>query len=575
MDVKNLNLEKYRENILFIPIGGSNEIGLNCNLYHYRGKWLVVDCGVGFSKLIPGVEILVPDTALLRRIKKDILAMFITHIHEDHIGAVQYLWPELEIPIFASKFAKLFLMEKLREYSYKSKVVINEVNNGDKVNLPPFEVELIGMSHSVPEMNALLIKTDEGNILHSGDWKFDPGEQKSSVDYLKRLGSKKEILAVTCESTNIFSEPISRSENELYESFYDIVKNRDGLVIFTTFASNVSRIKTICDVAKKTRRKVVLVGSSLLRLAKVARTVGYLEDSYEFLPEKEIKNFKKQDLIIVATGCQGNANAGIDKLANDAYRYVRLSEGDCVIFSSRIIPGNERELSVLYSKFANKDVDVITEKTNFVHVSGHYCLDDLKKFYRYTKPKIAIAVHGEPMQLIEHQKVAMASGVDIVAKGKNGTILKISKNGVEKLTQIDLQTIVVDGTRLLSTKSEIIKIRGKIANTGIIFVNLLINSKYRILQNPVISAPGIYDFTTDRVSKEIFSEDIVDSYNRSIFQINETRRQHGNRFITDIEKENFISQNVRAAIIKICDREIGKKPLVEIFFSKIAIAQQH
>jgi ribonuclease J len=573
MDMRSLNLEKYRKDILFVPIGGSNEVGLNCNLYHYAGKWLIVDCGIGFTKTVPGVDILVPDVAFIRKFKKDILALFITHIHEDHIGAVQYLWPEIEVPVFASKFTGAFLREKLREYKYGGKVPINEINNGDVVTLAPFKVEFVSLAHSSPEMNALVIRTEGGNILHSGDWKFDPSpseEQRTSIKILKQLGNKKELLAVTCESTNIFNDLSSKAESELFDSFSDILKDRNGLVIFTTFASNIYRIKTICDVAKKMKRKVVLVGSSLIRLIKVARNTGYLEDEYEFLSEKDIRNFRKQDIVIIATGCQGNINAGVDRLANGVYKYANAGEGDCVVFSSRVIPGNERELSVLYNKFTNMDVEVITEKTDFVHVSGHYCLDDLKKLYEYTRPKIAIAVHGEPMHLLEHQRVARNCSVDIVAKVKNGIILRITTDGVEKVGQLDLQTIVVDGKRLLSMRSEIIKTRNKIVSVGVIFVNIIVNQKYRILQNPILSAPGGYDFANDKVSKEIFIEDIVDAYNESIIQINETKRSSRSKFLLDPEKEAFISQKIRAAIYKIYETEIGKKPVIEIFFTKIA-----
>ncbi|GHU26699.1 MBL fold hydrolase [Bacilli bacterium] len=573
MDIKNLNLGKYRESVLFIPLGGSNEVGLNCNLYHYKGKWIVVDCGIGFTKLVPGVEVLVPDVAVLKKFKNDILGIFITHIHEDHIGAVQYVWPELGVPIYTSKFAKCFLQEKLKEYKYRGKVTINEINSGDKIEVGPFKIEFMEMTHSSPEMNALIIRTEEGNILHSGDWKFDPepsAEQKIAVKKLKQFGTSGEILATICESTNAFNNMASRSETELFDSFYEILKNKEGLVVFTTFASNVSRVKTIHDVAKKMKRKVVLVGSSLTRLVKVAKKVGHLEDEYEFLPEDEIKNFKKKNLIIIATGCQGNINAGVDKLANGTYKHVSMGEGDCVVFSSRVIPGNEKDLSSLYNKFADRDVEVITEKTDFVHVSGHYCRADLKKFYEYTKPKITIAVHGEHVQLLEHQKIAKTCGVETVVKGsRNGIILKITRNGVEKIGQLDLQNMVVDGKRVLSTKSEIIKTRDKITDAGVIFVDILINTKYKILQNPVISAPGGYDFASNATARRAFIESIVDSYNESIIQINETKRSGKNKFSTDSEKESFISQRVRSAINKLYDIDIGKKPVVEVFFTKI------
>lgn len=577
MDIKNLNLKKYRDNLLFIPLGGSNEIGLNCNLYHYHGKWIMVDCGIGFTKAVPGVDLMVPDISLLQKFKNNLLGVFITHIHEDHLGAIQYLWPSIKSPIYASRFAKIFLQEKLREYEFKDEVKINEIKAGDNIKLDPFEIEFIGLTHSTPEMNALLIKTERGNILHSGDWKFDNNPvigEKSDIKRLKKLGSRHEVLATVCESTNIFNDSESRSESELLGSFLSLTKNKNGLLVFTTFASNVSRIKTIIALAKKLKRKIVIVGSALNRLMSVAKRAGYIEDTSDFIAETEIKKYKKQNLILIATGCQGNINAAIDKLANDAYRYVKLSEGDCVIFSSKVIPGNEKDLLLLYNRLAEKDVEAITEKSDFVHVSGHYTLDDLKKFYGYVKPKIAIAVHGEPVQLMEHQKVARACGIRNIAKTKNGVILKIGENGVEKVGQIGLQNMLLDGQRLLSAKSGIIGARIRLQEVGCIFINMIISSKYKIVQNPVISAPGGYDFSADGGLKNILQEDIVQTYNAAVQQINETRKTNKNKFLTNPDRENFIGQKIRAAVNKFYLNDVGKKPLIEIFFTKISLEQK-
>ena len=571
--MEHINFKKHKNDLLFIPLGGSNEIGLNCNLYHCNGKWIVVDCGIGFVKTVPGVDLTVPDISLLKKLKNDILGIFITHIHEDHIGAIQYVWQDLKLPIYASRFTKLFLQEKLKEYDFYNQVEINELNENDKIKLGDFVIEFIGLTHSTPEMNALVINTPNGNILHSGDWKFDKNPvigHKSNIKRLKQLGEKHSILATVCESTNIFNEEEPQSESELFDSFYNLTKNRDGAIVFTTFASNVARIKIIADLAKKLHRKVVLIGNSLYRLVSVAREVGYLQDKYEFIAEDEIKNYKKKNLIVIATGCQGNFNAGIDKLASDAYKYLKLGEGDCVIFSSKVIPGNEKELILLYNKLAEKDVDVITEKNEFVHVSGHYCVQDLKEFYALVKPRTAIAVHGEPMQLLQHQKVARKCGVRNTAKGKNGTVLKINPDGkVERVGQIDLKFMLVDGKRILSTKDEIIKTRRKMEDVGVVFINLIINNKYRILQKPTISAPGGYDLAHDRVTREIIIEDIEKAYARGIAQINETRKNNKNKFATSPEREAFLGQKIRTVINKLYDMDIGKKPLIEVFFTKI------
>jgi ribonuclease J len=574
MEIRNLNFKKNKDDLLFIPLGGSNEIGLNCNLYHCGGKWIIIDCGIGFTKTVPGVDLTIPDVNLLKKLKKDILGIFITHIHEDHIGAVQYVWKDLQLPIYASKFAKLFLQEKLREYDFHNQVKIIEVNEGNKIKLDPFEVEFVGLTHSTPEMNAIIIKTPNGTVLHSGDWKFESEPvvgNSSNIKRLKQMGDRKEILATVCESTNIFNEEETRSEGELFDSFFNIIKDKEGIVVFTTFASNVARIKVIADVAKKTGRKVVLVGNSLYRLVKVAKKVGYLQDKYEFLSEEEIKDHKKKNLILIATGCQGNINAGVDKLANNSYRHFKMGDGDTIIFSSKVIPGNEKELLLLYNKFAEKDVEVVTEKNDFVHVSGHYCVQDLKKFYSYVKPKIAIAVHGEPVHLLEHQKIAKACGIKNVGKTKNGVILKITENKVEAIGQIGINSLVVDGKRILSTKSEILNTRKKLEEAGALFINLIVNTKYKLMMTPVISAPGGYDLENDNVIREILTEYIVKGYNTGIRQINESKKNNKTKFLVDLEKENFLEMKVKRAAISLYEKDLGKKPLVEVFFTKVDI----
>lgn len=571
MEANNFNFKKYKNELLFIPLGGSNEIGLNCNLYHYNGKWIIVDCGIGFVKTLPGVEILIPDIDILRKIQKDVLGLFITHAHEDHLGAVQYVWQNIQAPIFTSRFTKLFLQEKLKEYDFYNQVVINELNERDKVRLGPFEIEFIGLTHSTPEMNAMIIKTEKGNILHSGDWKFDENPVvglKSDIKRLKQMGARKEILASVCESTNVFNNDEPQSESELFDSFYNIIKNKKGAVIFTTFASNVSRIKTIMDVAKKTRRKIAIVGNALYRVVNVARNTGYISEKYEIIPEESIKDHKKSNLILIVTGCQGNFNAGIDKFANDAYKYMKLGEKDVVIFSSKVIPGNEKEIIALYNKLAEKDVEVITEKNDFVHVSGHYCVSDLKKFYNYVKPKIAIAVHGDPMHLQEHQRIAKSCGIKTTAKGKNGIIMRIAEDKVEKLGQLNIKSFVVDGKRLLSTKSEILKDRAKMEDVGVVCITLMVDTKYRLTKNPVIFTPGGYE-EGDRAMAEIFVEDISKGYNMAIAQIGESIRNKKNKFNTEAEKENFLSQKVRTAVNRIYNEDLGKKPLIEVKFVKV------
>jgi ribonuclease J len=427
----NINLKKFKKELLFLPLGGSGEIGLNCNLYHYEGKWLMIDCGIGFSNEIPGVDVVVPDISFIRERKKDLLGIVITHIHEDHLGAIPYLWEQLKAPIYASKFASAFLKEKLSKSEFLDKVKIKEINDGAKIKLKPFELEFIGLTHSTVEMNAILIKTKAGNVLHTGDWKLDENPvagKKSNMQRLQELGNHREILATVCDSTNIFTEGDSRSESELLDSFKKIISKRNGAVVCATFASNISRVKTLIKAGKDCGRKICLLGSALLRIVKVAKQTGYLPQEMKFISDKELKKHKKSELLILATGCQGESLAALNKLTDDTQAKIVLNKRDTVIFSSKIIPGNEKSIMKLYNKLSEKDVEIINEENAFVHVSGHYSRKDLVKFYKYTKPYVAIATHGEATHLSEHKRLAEKYGIEKVLKAKNGVLVLLNKD---------------------------------------------------------------------------------------------------------------------------------------------------
>ncbi len=574
MDIK--SLKKYKQDLLFIPIGGSNEIGLNCNLYCYKGKWLMVDCGIGFTKSVPGVTLMAPDISILNKIKSNLLGLVITHIHEDHLGALQYVWEYLQCPVYTSRFAKTFLKEKLKEHEVCNTMDIIEVNEGDKFDIGPFGIEFIGLTHSTPDMNAILIKTDRGNILHTGDWKFDNHPvvgSKSNISRLKRLGSHHEVLASVCDSTNIFMDGQSYSESDLYKTINNIVKTKQGLVVCTMFASNVGRLKTIVEVAQKNKRDVVLLGSSLFRMVKIAKEMGYLDPKWTFLQESDVRNKNKKNLLVIATGCQGEARAGIDKLANNMSKYIHLSKHDTVIFSSRVIPGNEKDLLFLYNKLSDLDVEIINDKNALIHVSGHYSRNDLIKLYSYIKPKIAVAVHGEPLHLREHQKVAIQCKVPQAIKTKNGMVIRFNGDKAEQLGTLQVSNVAVDGKRLLPLKDEIFKARQRMEDSGAIFVDLLISKKYKLLHSPIINLPGVYNLEEDKVIKEIFVEDITRCYNKAIANLAVTSAKNKNRYASEEIRQAYILQQLKSTIYKICENDFGKRPLVLINFTKMNEAE--
>jgi len=565
----NINLKKFKKELLFLPLGGSGEIGLNCNLYQYEGKWLMVDCGIGFTDEIPGVNVIVPDIAFVKAIKKNLLGIVITHIHEDHIGAIQYLWEDLQVPIFTSHFTATFLKEKLRRTDFLDKVRIREVESGAKVNLKPFELEFIGLTHSTVEMNAVLIKTKAGNVLHTGDWKLDVDPiigKKSNIEKLQELGKNRKILATVCDSTNIFSEGDSRSESELLTSFKDILSKEKGGVVCATFASNISRVKTLMKAAKACGRKTCLVGSSLLRIVKVGKETGYLHKDMKFVSDKDLKHYKKSKIFILATGCQGETLAALNKIADNMHPNIKLGKRDTVIFSSKIIPGNEKSIMKLYNKLSEKDVKIINEHNAFVHVSGHYRKNDLIKMYKYTKPFVAIATHGEEMHLSEHKKLAEHCGIGHVLKAKNGAIMVINKVAPRVIDKIELDVVAVDGKRLIKTSGRVLRDRQKILNAGIIFVDIVTDQRHKILRKPIIITTGAYDFEKDKVIKEIFEEDIARSYKKALKELN---KNHKNKFKNKEDRQKFIGQKIREKINKICLDDMGKKPIVKVAFTEV------
>src|SRR5271154_3954358 len=347
------DFSKYHEELLFVPLGGSNEIGMNLNLYAYKGKWLMVDCGIGFANdSLPGVEIIVPDITFLAEIKKDLLALVLTHAHEDHLGAVPYLWEEFECPIYATPFTSAFLKHKLAESGPGKKPKITEMKPGSSIEIGPFALELIELTHSIPEMQAVAITTSKGVIMHTGDWKFDADPligPVSNYEMLTKYGDGK-VLAMVCDSTNVFVEGESGSEAEVREHLVKLIATCKKRVVVTTFASNLARVATIILAAQEAGRVVALAGRSLHRVTAAAKESGYLSNDAEFINEREGMNIPKQDVLVLCTGCQGEPRAALTRIARGEHPNIRLTPGDTAIFSSRKIPGNESKISFINNR---------------------------------------------------------------------------------------------------------------------------------------------------------------------------------------------------------------------------------
>lgn len=570
-----MNLSKYKKDILFLPLGGSGEIGLNCNLYQYDGKWLIVDMGIGFCTDIPGVDVMVPDISFIKRNLKDCLGILLTHIHEDHIGAIQYLWEELKLPIYTSKFTSVFLREKLSEYEFADQVKIIEIEEGKNLDLKPFEIEFIGLTHSTPEMNAILIKTEAGNILHTGDWKFEEKPvigNPSNKKRLKELGNEGSVLVAVCESTNVFKNKKCETEEDLLKNLKTIIKdNKEGLIVAAIFASNIARIISLSLAAKAAGRKIGIVGRSIYRILKVANEMNYIPKGLEFIAEDDLSKYNKNELMIISTGCQGEPTSGLSKLASDTHKNIHLANGDTVIFSSSVIPGNEKNIYSLYNKLSEKDVKIVTAENDFVHLSGHYTKDELIEMYKLVKPKMVIATHGEAMHLAEHKRLAKACGIKTVLKGKNGTLIRIDAKKPENseiLEKLELTNIAIDGRRMIPLNSHIIEERRKMSESGIIFVVMLVDRNYKLIKLPSINTAGNYDLLRERDMKDILEEDIAKSYNSALGRISEAANTDG--FDTDEKKENFLDREMKKIINHIFQLDMGKKPYIEIKICKIS-----
>ena len=576
----NFNPKKYKNDLLFLPLGGANEIGMNVNLYHLDGKWIMIDCGLGFAQDIPGIDMMTADISFIRKNKKNLLGIVLTHIHEDHIGAVQYLWDQLEVPVYATNFAANFLRTKLEEFNLHKKVPIHIVDGTKDLDLDPFKIQFVGLTHSVPEMKALIIKTHKGNVLHTGDWKFDPDPVVGDVsekELIKSYGDKGEILAMTCDSTNSLSPGHSRSEGELHDSLKKLIEGQKGYVGVASFASNLARIQTIAAIAKEVGRKVVLLGFSLRRLHEVGKKSGYFQGDYEFISDREVKNYKRNELLFICTGCQGEPMAATRKIATNNNRFVKFTKGDTMIFSSKIIPGNEKKIFELFSELSKKEVTVITEKDHFVHVSGHPYQEELKEMYALAQPKLAIPVHGEYIHTKAHCEIAENANIQKAIQSQNGSVIKIDKENPSNskvVGFVESGYFGIDGRNLIDFNSPVIKERRKLQTSGIVTVSVVVNEALQILTKPSIQAIGSYDLESDHTAQNIIQEEInkifkqKSSKNKPSNGLNlgflkKKKRTKQRNSAMDTAKAE-ITKTLRSKIVTIFEDLMSKRPAVEV-----------
>jgi ribonuclease J len=551
-----------KEELHFCPLGGSGEIGMNMNLYAYgredNQKWIIVDMGVTFADdSIPGVDLIMPDPGFIIDKKDDLLGIVLTHAHEDHIGALAHIWPNLKCKLFATPFTAALITEKFKEKKIDISPFLKIVPLNSKIKLGDFEIDFITLTHSILEPNGLSIKTPLGTILHTGDWKIDPNPligNKIDEEKLKKIG-KSGISAMICDSTNIFSEGRAGSESDVRDSLLRIMELKTKRILVTSFASNVARMESIFFCAKKTGRSICLVGRSMHRIFKAAKKCGYLKGVIEPLEPRNAKKISKNKILYLATGSQGEPMGAMNRIVNGSHPDVFLEADDCVIFSSKIIPGNEKKLYSLQNQLVKKNIEIISEENAFVHVSGHPNRDDLKDMYNWVKPACVIPVHGEHRHMKEHANFAKEMQVPKSLLIENGDIIKILPGSIPQIIdKAPSGRVYLDGFINVEIDSQSIRDRKNLSINGYLEITLLVSSNGKI-KKPIISFKGI----PENQDQEPFIFDMEDE----IFNICKTfsiesKNQQKNLIET-------IKQNCR----RIVREKTGKKPFTNINIARI------
>ena len=546
-----------KQELLFCPLGGAGEIGANMNLYGYGNpgdhKWIMVDIGVTFADdTLPGIDLIYPDPGFIVDKKDSLLGIVVTHAHEDHIGAIAHLWPMLKCNIYATPFTAVLIQEKFREKHIDISSYLKIVELNGVVDLDPFSIEYVAMTHSILEPNGLRIKTPAGVVLHTGDWKIDENPmvgKNIDVDRLKQIG-KEGVLAMVCDSTNIFTVGRSGSEETVRRSLLKIMERLKKRIVMTSFASNVARMETIFYCAEKTGRQISLVGRSMHRIFKAARQCGYLKNIIDPIDPREAKNISREKIVYLCTGSQGEPMGAMMRISNYTHPDVFIEKGDAVIFSSKIIPGNEKKLYKLHNQLVKDGMEVISEENEFVHVSGHPNRDEMKDMYNWIKPKCVIPVHGEHRHLIEHINFAKEMQVPHPVLVENGDIVKIFPgNKPEVYDKAPTGRLYLDGNISVHEQSQSIKDRKNLSSNGYLEVTILINSKGNIHDNPILSFRGLPINEEDEFTYELENE--IEKITKS-FKIGSRKQEH-----------NLIDA-LKIACRKFTKEKIGKKPYTNI-----------
>ncbi len=527
---------------------------MNVNLYGCRGQWLMVDLGLTFADpSYPGVELILPDLEFIENQQERLAGIVLTHGHEDHIGALPYLAEELKAPLYATPFTAGLIAGKLEEEGLTGQVKLNVVERGGSIDLGPFRVTFVALSHSIPEGNGLLIETPFGNVFHTGDWKIDETPvigEAPSPELLRKIGDQG-VLALVCDSTNVFQNSPSGSEESVHEGLRAKVAEARGRVLVTTFASNAARLQTIGRVAVETGRQLCVAGRSLDRILRVAQATGYLRDFPPPISFDEAMRLPRSQVLIIATGGQGEPRAALGRIAGGTHE-LKLGEGDTVIFSSRIIPGNEVAIGRIMNQLSELGVKIVTERQAHVHVSGHPGRPELVQMYEWVRPQIVVPVHGESRHLAEHARLALASGVPETIVQKNGDVIRLAPGAPKKLDEVRVGQLVLDGDVILPADGATVTERRRMGFGGLITVALPVGSDGRLAGSPLVRPFGV-PVEDDR---DDFIADATDAATRAFGPGDEAKMR----------------ENVRLAVRRCATLWTGKKPLVEVMLLQVAAA---
>ena len=544
--------------LLFLPVGGSEEIGMNANLYHYEDKWILVDLGISFpDETDLGVDVLLPDFKFIKSLEDKFLGILLTHGHEDHIGAIPYFVDDINCPIWGTSFTMALLKRKLKENNNKKKLELNLLTINEQLRIGPFQIMAIQTSHSIPDPVSILISTKEGNIFHSGDWKLEKSfnlNEKTNRENFLAIGANG-ILAMVCDSTNALVNGKTPSEKFAYDGLLDVIKNRKGTVLVTCFSSNISRVKSLLNIAMETDRSVLVVGRALLRAIDAAKEVGFLKNIPNLLSLKDLSLIPRNNVLIISTGSQGEPNSALSRISKDTDKFIKLINGDTIIFSSRKIPGNESAILRVQNRFLERGIEIITDDDKNVHVSGHPSRDELIEMYSYIKPKISIPVHGTREHIEAHADLANNCQIPLVIKPKNGEIIKLNGNKPNVISKIDFTTHVFDAGEIIPINNERFTTRRHSLWNGFVAVSIVINEDGHLVISPQISQTGV----TDNIIVEKVLIDVTFKIEDFIENLS---------FVPDMLDEEIINQ-----ISRLVRREFklifSKRPIVKVHVNRI------